>query len=49
MTTEGEKGNETLDEFKPRGTIALAVAFVALMMLMWFSIYIILLSRGATT
>jgi len=49
MTTEGEKGNETLDGFKPRGTIALAVAYVALMMLLWFSLYIILLSRGATT
>ena len=49
MTTEGDNGNEDQGEFKPRGTVAFVAAFVAVLMLMWFSIYIILLSRGATT
>ena len=49
MTTEGDTGNETQGEFRPRGTVAIVTAFVVLLMLMWFSIYIILLSRGATT
>ena len=48
MTTEGDNGSEAPAEFKPRGTVAFAAAFVAVLMLMWFSIYIILLSRGAT-
>lgn len=48
MTTESDNGNESLGDFKPTGTVAFAAAFVAVMLLMWFSIYIILLSRGAT-
>ncbi|MCP4308994.1 MAG: cytochrome c oxidase subunit 2A [bacterium] len=48
MTTEGDNGNETEGEFKPTGTVAFVAAFVVVLMLMWFSIYIILLSRGAT-
>ncbi len=47
MTTEGD-GNETQGEFKPTGTVAFVAAFVVVLLLMWFSIYIILLSRGAT-
>lgn len=49
MTTDNERSNVPEGEFKPRGTIAFAATFVALILLMWFSIYIILLSRGATT
>lgn len=49
MTTDREPADEAQGEFKPRGTIAFAAVFVALILLMWFSIYIILLSRGATT
>ena len=49
MTTEGDNGNDAQDEFRPRGTVAFVAAFVVVLMLMWFSIYIILLSRGATT
>jgi len=48
MTTEDDNGNGTEGEFKPRGTVAFAAAFVALILLMWFSVYVILLSRGAT-
>ena len=43
-----DNGDEPQGEFKPRGTVAFVAAFVAVLMLMWFSIYIILLSRGAT-
>ena len=48
MTTEGDNGNESEGDFRPTGTVAFVVAFVVVLMLMWFSIYIILLSRGAT-
>lgn len=48
MTTEGDNGDEVSGEFKPTGTVAFVAAFVVVLMLMWFSIYIILLSRGAT-
>ena len=48
MTTEGDSGSEPQGEFKPIGTVAFVAAFVVVLMLMWFSIYIILLSRGAT-
>jgi len=49
MTTEGDSGDDAQADFKPRGTVAFVAAFVVVLMLMWFSIYIILLSRGATT
>lgn len=49
MSAEGEHDSEAQGEFKPRGTVAFVAAFVVVLMLMWFSIYIILLSRGATT
>lgn len=49
MTTEGDIGTEPEGEFKPRGTVAFMVAFVILLLLMWFSLYVILLARGATT
>lgn len=48
MTTEGEGDSAVEPEFKPRGTIAFAAAFVVVLLLMWFSIYVIMLSRGTT-
>ncbi len=48
MTTDSDNGNETPAEFKPRGTVAFVAAFVVVLMLMWFSIYAILILRGAT-
>lgn len=48
MTGDGDRSDETHGDFKPTGTVAFVVAFVVVLMLMWFSIYIILLSRGAT-
>ena len=49
MTTEGESDSAAEAEFKPRGTVAFAAAFVVVLLLMWFSIYIIMLARGTTT
>ena len=48
MTTEGDNDSEVQGEFKPRGTVAFTAAFVVVLLLMWFSIYIIMLSRGTT-
>ena len=48
MTSEGESNGAFEAEFKPRGTIAFAVAFVVVLLLMWFSVYIIMLLRGTT-
>ena len=48
MTSEGEADGAVEAEFKPRGTIAFAIAFVVVLLLMWFSIYVIMLARGTT-
>lgn len=40
--TEGE------EHFKPTGTIFILGMFVAAMILLWASVYVILLSRGVT-
>ena len=48
MTTDGESDRAVEEDFKPRGTIAFTAAFVVLLLLMWFSIYIIMLARGTT-
>lgn len=49
MTVEGDSSGDVQGEFKPRGTVAFLAAFVVMLMLMWFSLYVILLARGATT
>lgn len=36
------------DEFKPRGTIAVVAMFVATLIMLWLSIYLILIARGVT-
>ena len=48
MTTESEHDSEAQGEFHPRGTVAFVAAFVVVLLLMWISIYIIMLSRGTT-
>ncbi len=41
--------NEQEEEhFKPTGTIFLLVMFVVALILLWASVYVILLSRGVT-
>ena len=36
------------EEFKPKGTIAIVAMFVATLILLWLSIYLILIARGVT-
>ena len=36
------------EEFTPRGTIAVVGLFVATLVLLWLSIYLILIARGVT-
>jgi hypothetical protein len=37
------------EHFKPTGTIFLLVMFVLVLILLWASVYVILLSRGVTS
>ena len=41
-------GDEELEHFKPVGTVFILALFVAALILLWLSVYVILLSRGAT-
>ena len=41
-----EQNEET---FKPRGTWAFVIGFAILLDVLWFSVYLTLLSRGITT
>ncbi len=42
-------GDEPEEHFRPIGTIFILVVFVAALILLWLSVYVILLSRGVTT
>lgn len=39
---------EPEEHFKPVGTVAILAAFVLTLILLWLSVYVILLSRGVT-
>lgn len=39
---------ESEEHFRPTGTIAILAAFVLTLILLWLSVYVILLSRGVT-
>ncbi|MCX6058286.1 MAG: cytochrome c oxidase subunit 2A [Chloroflexi bacterium] len=43
-----KKEHENNDEFRPNGTIAILVIFVITTILIWGTIYMILISRGST-
>jgi hypothetical protein len=47
----GDRSPGGVDEehFKPVGTVFLLVIFVAALILLWASVYVILISRGVTT
>ena len=36
------------EHFKPRGTVVILVMFVVTLILLWLTVYLILLSRGVT-
>lgn len=49
-STDAEVDAPTSEEhFKPVGTLFLLAVFVVVLILLWFSVYAILLSRGVTT
>lgn len=37
------------EDFKPRGTWAFVIGFTVLLVILWFTVYLTLLSRGVTT
>lgn len=45
---DGAEGALPEEHFKPTGTIFVLVLFVATIILLWASVYVILLSRGVT-
>lgn len=48
MSPEGNDGGQA-EHFKPVGTVFILAAFVLTIILLWGSVYLILLSRGVTT
>jgi len=40
---------EEEEHFKPNGTVFILVLFMAALILLWLSVYVILISRGVTT
>lgn len=48
VVNEGEAADTEPEHFKPTGTIFLLVCFVAVLILLWLSTWLILVSRGAT-
>lgn len=45
----GPPGEEGDEHFKPVGTMFLLAVFVLTLILLWASVYVILISRGVTT
>ncbi len=43
-----EHENSENEEFEPKGTIVILLIFVLTLILLWGSVYIILLARGVT-
>lgn len=43
-----EHENSEHEEFEPKGTIVILLIFVLTLILLWGSVYVILLSRGVT-
>lgn len=46
MTTEHDTDGD--EHFKPTGTITILALFVATLIVLWLSIYLILIARGVT-
>lgn len=42
-------GPEQSEEFKPRGTVFIMILFAITLVVLWGSVYLLLLSQGATT
>jgi len=40
---------QDVEEFHPKGTVLIAALFVVMLILLWGSVYVILLARGVTS
>jgi hypothetical protein len=47
-TVMSDKKNPEQEEFKPRGTIVILAIFFLTIVVLWGSVYVILLQRGVT-
>jgi hypothetical protein len=45
---EEQRTGEEAEEFHPKGTVAILIMFVLAIIILWGSVYVILLSRGVT-
>ncbi len=43
-----QKKPEDVEEFHPKGTMVILLLFILTLILLWGSVYLILLSRGVT-
>lgn len=48
LDADGSGGDDAHGHFKPTGTLFVLGVFVATIVLLWMSVYVILLSRGVT-
>jgi hypothetical protein len=49
VATDRGEGSAEPEHFKPTGTVFILSVFVLTIILLWASVYLILLSRGVTT
>ncbi|NNF56459.1 MAG: cytochrome c oxidase subunit 2A [Acidimicrobiales bacterium] len=45
----GDPAEFSEEDFKPRGTVAIVGLFMLTLILLWLSVYLILIARGVTT
>ena len=48
MSAQPDRPDTSEEHFKPTGTVFILGVFVATIILLWASVYVILLSRGVT-
>lgn len=46
--TENKKPDDDLKDFRPRGTMVILILFMLTLIILWGSVYMILISRGVT-
>lgn len=46
--SKSKKSGEEIEEFHPRGTAVILILFILTIIVLWGSVYLILLSRGVT-
>lgn len=47
--SQEQQSSETGEQFHPKGTVLVMVLFVVTLIILWGSIYLLMLSQGATT